>query len=205
VGEGAPGTSTPLYHNGLLQGMGNRAYAHPRDAPYYSWRGLVHTEHTRPTGSRNGSIQWIYSPPSDAEIHHPAPTAVPAANLGPGTRPEPAPTTTHGGYGRNSTGGWLTDDPGGAAATTHVWGGCGATRVAGKRGKGGAACRVSPSANPRACILPRTDAAIGGGRKNNILDPSKFRFQIHGLYELQVYIASMAFSLVAWCTTPGLE
>jgi hypothetical protein len=36
--------------------------------------------------------------------------AVPAANLGPGTRPEPAPTN-HGGYGRNTTGGWLADDP----------------------------------------------------------------------------------------------
>jgi hypothetical protein len=32
------------------------------------------------------------------------------ANLGPGTRPEPA-TTTHGGYGRNTTGGWVADDP----------------------------------------------------------------------------------------------
>jgi hypothetical protein len=28
----------------------------------------------------------------------------------PGTRREPAPTT-HGGYGRNTTGGWLADDP----------------------------------------------------------------------------------------------
>jgi hypothetical protein len=39
-----------------------------------------------------------------------APAAVPAANLGPGTRPEPAPTT-HGGHGRNTTGGWLADGP----------------------------------------------------------------------------------------------
>jgi hypothetical protein len=37
---------------------------------------------------------------------------VPSANLGPGTRLEPAPaTSTHRGYGRNSTDGWLADDP----------------------------------------------------------------------------------------------
>jgi hypothetical protein len=47
--------------------------------------------------------RWTRNPPA-------APAAVPAANLGPGTRSEPAPTT-HGGYGRNTTGGCLADDP----------------------------------------------------------------------------------------------
>jgi hypothetical protein len=70
----------------------------------------VHTNHTRCAESRNGCIQRISGPPSDPEIRHVVLAAVSAANLKPGTRPEPAPTT-HGGYGRNSTGGWLADDP----------------------------------------------------------------------------------------------
>ena len=69
----------------------------PRDPPYHSWRGLVHTNHTRCAESRNGCIQRISGPPSDPEIRHVALAAVPAANLGPGTRPEPAPTTPTGG------------------------------------------------------------------------------------------------------------
>jgi hypothetical protein len=71
----------------------------PRDPPYHSWRGLVHTNHTRCAESRNGCIKRISGPPNDPEIRHVALAAVPAANLKPGTRPEPAPTT-HGGYGR---------------------------------------------------------------------------------------------------------
>ena len=126
----------------------------PRDPPYHSWRGLVHTNHTRCAESRNGCIQRISGPPSDPEIRHVALAAVPAANLGPGTRPEPAPTT-HGGYGRNSTGGWLADDPQGVPPRPGMCGGDGATRVAGKRGRGGAACRVSPDVHSRASLLSR--------------------------------------------------
>ena len=94
----------------------------PRDPPYHSWRGLVHTNHTRCAESRNGCIQRISGPPSDPEIRHVALAAVPAANLGPGTRPEPAPTT-HGGSGRNSTGGWLADDPQGVPPRPRMCGG----------------------------------------------------------------------------------
>jgi hypothetical protein len=54
-------------------------------------------------------IQRVSGPPGDA-YPPAAPPAVPAANPGPGTRPEPVPTT-HGGYGRNTTSGWLADDP----------------------------------------------------------------------------------------------
>ena len=124
----------------------------PRDPPYHSWRGLVHTNHTRCAESRNGCIQRISGPPSDPEIRHVALAAVPAANLRPGTRPEPAPTT-HGGYGRNSTGGWLADDPQGVPPRPGMCGGGGATRVAGKRGRGGAACRTRSDANSRASLL----------------------------------------------------
>jgi hypothetical protein len=109
----------------------------PRDHPYHPWRGLVHTNHTRCAESRNGCIQRISGPPIDPEIRHVALVAVPAANLKPGTRPEPAPTT-HGGYGRNSTGGWLADDPQGVPPRPRMCTGRGATRVAGKRGRGGA-------------------------------------------------------------------
>ena len=94
----------------------------PRDPPYHSWRGLVHTNHTRCAESRNGCIQRISGPPSGPEIRHVALAAVPAANLKPGTRPEPAPTT-HGGYGRNSTGGWLADDPQGVPPRPPACGG----------------------------------------------------------------------------------
>ena len=126
----------------------------PRDPPYHSWRGLVHTNHTRCAESRNGCIQRISGPPSDPEIRHVALAAVPAANLKPGTRPEPAPTT-HGGYGRNSTGGWLADDPQGVPPRPPACGGDGATRVAGKRGRGGAACPTRSDAHPRASLLSR--------------------------------------------------
>jgi hypothetical protein len=81
----------------------------------------------------NRCIKRIYGAPSDPEIHHVAPAAAPAANLGPGTRPEPA-ATTHGGYGRNSTGGWLADDPQGVPPRPRMCGGGGATRAGGKRG-----------------------------------------------------------------------
>jgi hypothetical protein len=111
----------------------------------------VHTNHTRCAESRNGCIQRIYGPPSDTEIRHAAPAAVPAANLGPGTRPEPAPTT-HGGYGRNSTGGWLADNPQGVPPRPHMCGAGGATRAAGKRGRSGAACRIRSDAHPRASL-----------------------------------------------------
>jgi hypothetical protein len=97
----------------------------PRDPPYHPWRGLVHTNHTRCAESRNGCIQRISGPPSDPEIRHVALAAVPAANLGPGTRPEPAPTT-HGEYGRNSTGGWLADDPRGVPSRPRTCGWVGA-------------------------------------------------------------------------------
>jgi hypothetical protein len=113
----------------------------PSDPPCHSWRGLVHTNHTRYAESRNGCIQRISGPPSDPEIRHVALAAVPAANLGPETHPEPAPTT-HGGHGRNSTGGWLTDDPQGVPPRPRMCGGGGATRAGGKRGRGGAACRI---------------------------------------------------------------
>jgi hypothetical protein len=63
-------------------------------------------------------IQRIYGPPGGPEIR-------PAANLGPGTRPEPAPTT-HGGYGRNTTGGWLADDPRVVPPRPRAFGGGGA-------------------------------------------------------------------------------
>jgi hypothetical protein len=94
----------------------------PRDPPYHSWRGLVHTNHNRCSESRNGCIQRVSGPTSDPEIRHVALAAVPAANLGPGTRPEPAPTT-HGGYGRNTTGGWLADDPQGVPPRPPACGG----------------------------------------------------------------------------------
>jgi hypothetical protein len=84
----------------------------PRDPTCHPWRGLVHTNHTRCAVSRSGCIQRIYGPPSGPEIRYASPAAVPAANLGPGTRPEPTPTNhPRGGYGRNTTGGWLPDDP----------------------------------------------------------------------------------------------
>jgi hypothetical protein len=124
----------------------------PRDPPYHSWRGLVHTNHTRCSESCNGCIQRISGPPSDPEIRHVALAAVPAANLKPGTRPEPAPTT-HGGYGRNSTGGWLADDPPGCRRDQACAGGGGATRVAGKRGGGEAACPAAPDVHSRASLL----------------------------------------------------
>ena len=82
----------------------------------------MHTNHTRCAESCNGCIQRISGPPSDPEIRHVALAAVPAANLGPGTRPEPAPTT-HGGSGRNSTGGWLADDPRGVPPRPPACGG----------------------------------------------------------------------------------
>jgi hypothetical protein len=65
----------------------------PQRPPCHSYRGLVHTNHTRCAESRNGYIQRISGPPSDPKVCHVAPAAAPAANLGPGTRPEPAPTT----------------------------------------------------------------------------------------------------------------
>ena len=139
----------------------------PRDPPYHSWRGLVHTNHTRCAESRNGCIQRISGPPSDPEIRHVALAAVPAANLGPGTRPEPAPTT-HGGSGRNSTGGWLADDPQGVPPRPGMCGGDGATRVEGKRGRGGAACRVSPDVHSRASLLSqRPPSGSCKSRQNN--------------------------------------
>ena len=139
----------------------------PRDPPYHSWRGLVHTNHTRCAESRNGCIQRISGPPSDPEIRHVALAAVPAANLGPGTRPEPAPTT-HGGYGRNSTGGWLADDPQGVPPRPRMCGGGGAKRVAGKRGRGGAACRTASDANSRASLLSQRPPSGGcKSRQNN--------------------------------------
>jgi hypothetical protein len=98
----------------------------PRDPPCHSWRGLVHTNYTRCAESRSGCIQRIPCPPSNclqvtqkSAMRHAAPAAVPAANLGPGTRPEPAPTN-HGGYGRNPTGGWLADDPRAGCRTAHA-------------------------------------------------------------------------------------
>jgi hypothetical protein len=94
----------------------------PRDPPCHPWRNLVHTNHTRCAESRNGCTQRISGPPSDPEIRHAAPAAVPAANLRPGTRPEPA-RTTHGGYGRNTTGGWLADDPRGVPPRLRTCGG----------------------------------------------------------------------------------
>jgi hypothetical protein len=69
-----------------------------------------------------------------------APAAVPAANLGPGTRPEPAPTTP-GGYGRNTTGGWLADDPRVVPPRPCACGGSGAgfgVQEAGGNSSGGA-------------------------------------------------------------------
>jgi hypothetical protein len=115
----------------------------PRDPPCHPWWGLVHTNHTRCAESRNGCIQRVSGPPIGPEIRHVALAAVPAANLGPGTRPEPAPTT-HGGYRRNSTGGWLADDPQGVPPRPRMCGcgggGGGATRAGEKRageGRGG--------------------------------------------------------------------
>ena len=63
--------------------------------------------HHPPPSGQNPTDFWPSRRPRNPPA---APAAVPAANLGPGTRPEPAPTT-HGGYGRNTTGGWLVDDP----------------------------------------------------------------------------------------------
>jgi hypothetical protein len=79
----------------------------------YSWRGLVHNNHTRCAESCNGCIQRIYAPPSDPEIRHAAPAAVPAANFGPGTGNSPRAGSNHPrrAYGRNSTGGWPADNP----------------------------------------------------------------------------------------------
>jgi hypothetical protein len=76
-------------------------------------------------------------------------------SAGPGTRPEPAPTT-HGGYGRNTTGGWLADDPRGAPLRP---------RACGKSGAGfGAQERVL---NPTCGAMPRAsgnlDHRAGGG------------------------------------------
>jgi hypothetical protein len=115
----------------------------------------VHTNHIRCAESRNGCIQRISGPPGGPEIRHVTLAAVPAANLGPGTRPEPAPTT-HGGYGRNSTGGWLADNPQGVPPRPRMCGGGGgggATRAGGKRGRGGAACPAAPDVHPPASIL----------------------------------------------------
>jgi hypothetical protein len=106
----------------------------PRDPPCHPWRGLVHTNHTRCAESRNGCIQRVSGPPIGPEIRHVALAAVPAANLGPGTRPEPAPTT-HGGYRRNSTGGWLADDPQGVPPRPRMCGGGWCNASWGKAGK----------------------------------------------------------------------
>jgi hypothetical protein len=66
------------------------------------------------------------------------------------------------GYGRNSTGGWLADNPQGVPPRPRMCGGGGATRAAGKRGRGGAACRTASDAHPRASLLSRKPlSAIG--------------------------------------------
>jgi hypothetical protein len=121
----------------------------------------VHTNHTRCSESRNACIQRISGPPSDPEIRHVALAAVPAANLGPGTRPEPDPTT-HGGYGRNSTGGWLADNPQGVPPRPRMCGGGMVQRVAGgTRGRSGAACPAAPDVNSRSSLLsPRPPSGM---------------------------------------------
>jgi hypothetical protein len=102
--------------------------------------GFGHTKESHPLRRKSQRVhfQRISGPrPSDpAETRHAAPAAVPAANLGPGTRPEPAPATTHGrGYGgRNSTGGWLADDPQGVPPRPR-------TTCCGRAGGGGGAAR----------------------------------------------------------------
>jgi hypothetical protein len=124
----------------------NRLPSPPRDPRdplgYHPWRGLVHTNHIRCAESRNGCIQRISGPPSGPEIHHVSLAAVPAANLGPGTRPEPA-ATTHGGYGRNTTGGWLADGPQGVPPRPRLCGG-GVVQRGRKESGGGAGRPVGP-------------------------------------------------------------
>jgi hypothetical protein len=143
----------------------------PRDPTYHSWRGLVHTNHTRCAESRSGCIQRVSGPPSDPEIWHVALAAVPAANLGPGTRPEPAPTT-HGGYGRNSTGSWLADDPQGVPPRPCMCGGGGGVGVHGEsmESGGGAGrpvgCHTTSIPALHSCPSGRHRAAVNQDAKN---------------------------------------
>jgi hypothetical protein len=140
---------------------------HPRYPPYHPGRGLVHTNHTRCAESRNGCIQRISGPPCDPEIWHVALAAVPAANLGPGTRPEPAPTT-HVGVRTEFDRRLARRQPtGGAAATMHVrggGGGGGGARGAGKGGGGGAAWRTR--ANPHPCASRLSRKPLSGSCKS---------------------------------------
>jgi hypothetical protein len=78
------------------------------------------------TTQRTKSSGFLALPAGGPETSPAALAAVPAANLGPGTRPEPAPTT-HGGYGRKTTGGWPPPrrrPPGGAALRPRACEGC---------------------------------------------------------------------------------
>jgi hypothetical protein len=143
----------------------------PGDPPYHSWRSLVHTNHTRCAESRNGCIQRVFGPPSDPEIRHVALAAVPAANLGPGTRPEPAPTTTGGTDGIRPAAGSPTP-PRGCRRDHAYAGGGGARRVEGERRieRGGAACTSSSHANSR---IPRlSPRPLSGSCKSRRKPPS---------------------------------
>jgi hypothetical protein len=127
----------------------------PRDPPSHSWRGLVHTNHTRCAESRNGCIQRIFGPPSDPEIRHVALAAVPAANLKPGTRPEPAPALQPPTEGTDG----IRPAPGGAAPPTRVRGGwCNASRRKAGEGRGGLSDQIG---RPSPRFTPVPEAAIG--------------------------------------------
>jgi hypothetical protein len=65
------------------------------------------------------------------------------------TRPEPAPTT-HGGYGRNKTGGWLADDPRVVPLRPRACGGSGAGFGVQK-----------PGINPAGGAMPRVHGVLG--------------------------------------------